>query len=265
MLIIKKLEDPDEIKKLSIVESKTWGTNDIVPHHIYIAGKFIGGVLLGAYVDEELVGYVFGLPAIYEGKVCHYSHQLAVIPKYRNMGIGAKLKLKQREECIAKGLDLIIWTFDPLQGLNAYFNIRKLSVIARTYLVNHYGYLDDEINKNLPTDRLLAEWWIKSNWVKNRLDGKGPYYSEVKNLVIHVNNYTPTRVIYDIDEDCISIPIPLRIGEIRNQDPQLAIKWRLILREAMLHYIKGKGYTVVDFVKSEKLGYYILLRNFEIR
>lgn len=268
MVIIKELTDVNEIMKLRDIESRAWGTEDTVPHHIFIAGKFIGGVLLGAYINNKLIGYVFGLPAIYNNRLCHYSHQLAVIPEYRNLGIGAKLKLKQREKCIDMGLDLIIWTFDPLQGLNAYFNLRKLSVISKKYFVNHYGNMNDKINRGMPTDRLLAEWWIKSEWVINRLNSKGEFYNAVENPVINfVNDAFPKPNEMNLElynEKVISIPIPLNINSIKLSKPELAFKWRIVTRKTFLNYLE-KGYTIVDFIKKENIGFYILLKDFKLR
>lgn len=261
MIVIKELSKFEEISELPRIERETWGTNDTVPTHIFIAGKFIGGLLLGAYYNDKLVGYVFGFPGIYEGRICHYSHQLAVIPKYRNLGIGATLKMEQKRRCLERGIDLIVWTFDPLQALNAYFNLRKLSVISSKYLINHYGTMKDQLNRGLPTDRLVAEWWINSKWVDNRLRGLGPYYEKPENIVLEVefDKHPIPKKGHLYNSDCLSIPIPVNINEIKKEGLDLAIKWREATRDLFLKYI-DRGYYIIDFIKDGNLGYYILVK-----
>ena len=269
-VLIKDISDPEEVKKVNDVERAAWGTEQVVPPHIYIAGHYVGGILKGAYVNGRLVGFVFGIPGIYKGRLCHYSHQLAVIPEYRNLGIGRMLKLAQREECLRRGLDLVIWTFDPLQSLNAHFNLRKLSVIVRTYLVNHYGEMRDQLNRGLPSDRFLAEWWIRSGWVRERLERKNPekFVDRPENIAIEVGwsgaNPEPGRISIT-GEETISIPIPGDINRIKREDISLAMRWRMATREAFTKAF-SMGYVAIDFIydKNSGLGYYILRRGFEI-
>jgi predicted GNAT superfamily acetyltransferase len=94
---------------------------------------------------------------------------LAVLPEYRNAGLGRRLKLFQRDEAMARGFELIEWTFDPLEIKNAYLNIERLGAIARRYHVNQYGITSSPLQGGLPTDRLLAEWWLKSKRVESLL------------------------------------------------------------------------------------------------
>jgi len=268
MVKIKDINDPDEVRKVPRIEGIVWGTNEVTPYHVFIAGKYAGGVLKGAYVDDKLIGYVFGIPGIYKGKLCHYSHQLAVLPEYRNMGVGEKLKFAQREECLKKGLDLVIWTYDPLQSLNAYFNIRKLSVIVRTYLINHYGEMRDEINRGLPSDRFLAEWWIKSDWVINRaIKRKKEYFiNEVPEsaIKVEVRKFPIPVEKRNLNNDMISVPIPININRIKMENIELARKWRYITREIFTKLF-NEEYVVIDYVvnRDEGLGYYILKRGFK--
>jgi predicted GNAT superfamily acetyltransferase len=95
---------------------------------------------------------------------------LAVRPDHRNAGLGRRIKLFQREEAIAHGFELIEWTFDPLEIKNAYLNIEKLGAIARRYTINQYGITTSPLQGGLPTDRLIAEWWVKSKRVQNLLN-----------------------------------------------------------------------------------------------
>jgi predicted GNAT superfamily acetyltransferase len=102
-----------------------------------------------------------------------YSHMLAVRQQYRNGGLGRRMKLFQREDALARGFELMEWTFDPLEIKNAYLNIEKLGAIARRYNVNQYGITSSPLQGGLPTDRLVAEWWMKSKRVGDLLSGGG--------------------------------------------------------------------------------------------
>jgi len=94
---------------------------------------------------------------------------LAVRESHRNSGLGRRLKLAQRDEALTRGIDLIEWTFDPLEIKNAYLNIRKLGAIARRYTLNQYGMSSSPLQGGLPTDRLIAEWWLRSKRVETLL------------------------------------------------------------------------------------------------
>src|SRR3970282_1162763 len=102
----------------------------------------------------------------------HCSHMLAVLPEYRDQKIGYRLKLAQREAVHEQAVRLITWTYDPLESRNANLNINRLGGIVRTYKRNHYGEMQDGLNAGLPSDRLLVEWWITSNRVKQRLSSE---------------------------------------------------------------------------------------------
>ena len=97
----------------------------------------------------------------------------AVLRAYRNQGVGRKLKLFQRQEALSRGIDLIEWTFDPLEIKNAYFNFR-LGAIARRFIPNMYGITTSPLHGGLPTDRLVAEWRLRSPRVRRAVADKRP-------------------------------------------------------------------------------------------
>ena len=123
--------------------------------------------------DEELIGFALAIPGMRTGHSYLHSHMLAVRQQYRNAGLGRRMKLFQREEALARGIELMEWTFDPLEIKNAYLNIEKLGAIARRYNVNQYGITSSPLQGGLPSDRLVAEWWMKSERVTGLLNGKG--------------------------------------------------------------------------------------------
>jgi predicted GNAT superfamily acetyltransferase len=145
-----------------------WGfaDNELVPLRIFSLAPKIGGQSIGAWDGETLVGFAFSIPGTRNRHTYLHSHMLAVKEGYRNSGLGRRLKLFQREDAIALGHELIEWTFDPLEIKNAYLNIEKLGAIARRYNINQYGITSSPLQGFLPTDRLVAEWWLKSERVE---------------------------------------------------------------------------------------------------
>src|SRR5438093_10173720 len=136
---------------------------------MFVVAERIGGQLIGGFDDSELAGFAFSIPGARAGHAYLHSHMLAVREQYRNSGLGRRLKLFQREDALARGFELIEWTFDPLEIKNAYLNIERLGIITRRYSVNQYGITTSPLQGGLPTDRLVAEWWLKSKRVENLL------------------------------------------------------------------------------------------------
>jgi predicted GNAT superfamily acetyltransferase len=135
---------------------------DVVPRRMFIVCQKIGGQVLGAFHDSRLVGFLMGFPAHHGQKLFMHSHMLAVESGFRNLGIGRRLKLAQRDDALARGINIVEWTFDPLETKNAFFNLHRLGAIARRYLPNHYGFTSSALQAGLPTDRLVAEWHLDS-------------------------------------------------------------------------------------------------------
>src|SRR5215469_7027298 len=163
----------DQMVDLEIV---VWGfgERDVVPSQMYVVAAKIGGQVLGAFLDDKMVGFTLAYPGIRDGRPYLHSHMAAVLPEYRDLGIGRQLKLAQRDDALARGIPLIEWTFDPLQTRNAYFNICRLGVVVRRYLLDVYGSTSSPLHCGLPTDRLVAEWHLASQRVKDILAGKAP-------------------------------------------------------------------------------------------
>ena len=153
------------------LQRDVWGFSDLdlVPLRMFSVASKIGGQVIGAYDDATLVGFALSIPGSRNGYSYLHSHMLAVSEKYRNHGLGRKIKLFQREDAIAQGYELMEWTFDPLEIKNAHLNITKLGAIARRYNINQYGITSSPLQGFLPTDRLVAEWWLKSNRVETLL------------------------------------------------------------------------------------------------
>ncbi len=162
----------EELRTCVALQKEVWCFTDIelVPLRMFAVAQRIGGQVVGAFENDRLVGFAFAIPGVRGEHSFLYSQMLAVQERYRNSGLGRRLKLFQRDDAIARGFDLMEWTFDPLEIKNAYLNIEKLGAIARRYNVNQYGITSSPLQGGLPTDRLVAEWWLKSKRVEQTLD-----------------------------------------------------------------------------------------------
>ena len=170
---IRKCEALEEMQECFSLQKEVWGFSDadLIPVRVFVVANKIGGQVIGAFEDESLVGFALAIPGNRNGHSYLHSQMLAVRQQYRNGGLGRRLKLYQREDAIARGFDLMEWTFDPLEIKNSYLNIEKLGAIVRRYSVNQYGITTSPLQGGLPTDRLVAEWWMKSRRVEAALRG----------------------------------------------------------------------------------------------
>lgn len=165
-----------ELDACVALQMETWGYDalDVIPRKLFIVVQRIGGQVLGAFTaGDTLAGYALALPGIRGGRPYLHSHMLAVRPEFRNHGVGRRLKLAQREEALSRGINLMEWTFDPLEIKNSYFNLEKLGAIVRSYTQDFYGVSSARIQGGRPTDRLHAEWWLDSERVAAAIAG-GP-------------------------------------------------------------------------------------------
>src|SRR5246127_3430726 len=176
-IIIRSCHDLEELRTAVALQKEVWNFTDaeLVPLRLFVVAEKIGGQVIGAFDGGLMVGFALSVPGMRGGHPYLHSHMLAVRQNYRNGGLGRRIKLFQREEAMGRGFELIEWTFDPLEIKNAYLNIEKLGAIVRRYTINQYGITTSPLQGGLPTDRLIAEWWLKSERVKKLLsDGSVP-------------------------------------------------------------------------------------------
>ena len=163
---IRQLVELSEFTEVLRLQREIWGFDDIelLPLRLFVVANKIGGQVLGAFHHRKMIGFCLCIPGIKPGgKPYFHSQMLGVLPDYRNTGLGRRMKLAQREYALACGVELIEWTFDPLGLKNAFFNIEKLGAIARRYVYNQYGRTSSHLHGCLPTDRLVAEWWLRTS------------------------------------------------------------------------------------------------------
>jgi len=172
------------------LQKAVWGFGDadLVPVRMFVVAHKIGGQIFGAFDAARpaaVVGYALALPGDRHGHLYLHSHMLAVAAEYRNVGVGRRLKVQQREDALQRGIELMEWTFDPLEVKNAYFNVERLGAITRRYVPNQYGITSSHLHAGLPTDRLVAEWWMDSNRVRQALAGGSPSpFEETTRVVV---------------------------------------------------------------------------------
>jgi predicted GNAT superfamily acetyltransferase len=172
---IRKCQALDEMRACFALQKEVWNFTDaeLVPVRMFVLAARIGGHVIGAFDGGELIGFALAIPGMRSTHSYLHSHMLAVRQHYRNAGLGRRMKLFQREDALARGIELMEWTFDPLEIKNAYLNIERLGAIARRYNVDQYGITSSPLQGGLPSDRLVAEWWMKSGRVSTLLNGKG--------------------------------------------------------------------------------------------
>jgi predicted GNAT superfamily acetyltransferase len=189
---IEALATEPQFRDAVAVQKTIWGFDDadLLPFRFFVVATKIGGQLLGAYADGRIVAFCLAIPGIkMDGKVYLHSHMLGVLPEFQNAGIGRRLKLRQRDEAISRGIDLIEWTFDPLEMKNAYFNVERLGAIVRRYVRNQYGTSSSHLHGALPTDRCVAEWWIRKPRETRRVVDR----IEVPADIANIRNNAPER------------------------------------------------------------------------
>jgi len=173
-IVVRKCNTIAEFTACVALQKEVWNFADVdlIPLRMFVVADKIGGQIIGSFDGEELVGFALSIPGSRGGHPYLHSHMLAVREKYRNAGLGRQMKLLQREDGLARGFELIEWTFDPLEIKNAFLNLERLGAIARRYNINQYGISSSPLQGGLPTDRLVAEWWLKSKRVCALLDGQ---------------------------------------------------------------------------------------------
>ena len=173
--VIRACEGLGELGACVALQKQIWGyaEHDVYPLRLFVTLSQIGGHVLGAFTAKgELVGFVASMPAWRGRRRYYHSLSLGVLPAHENRGLGRALKLEQRKAALRAGIDSIEWTYDPLRAKNAFFNIERLGAVARRYSPDHYGQVQSRLQQGLPSDRLVAEWWLKSPRVKRALGGK---------------------------------------------------------------------------------------------
>ena len=276
---IRLLETPEDLTSAEVLQLTVWpgSETDVVPTHLLVTAVHNGGLVLGAFDDGRMVGFVFGFPGLEatpDGpRAKHCSHMMGVDPGYRDKGIGFALKRAQWQMVRHQGLDHITWTFDPLISRNAYLNISKLGAVCSVYRRSEYGDMRDGLNAGLPSDRFQVDWWINTQRVGKRLS-KRPR----RPLTLHSFLQADLQPAYALQTgpDGLARPpehlpplsgrlalaeIPTEYQELKAIDLPLARDWRFFSRE-VFETAFAAGYIVTDFVfdrvQEPRRSFYVL-------
>lgn len=226
---IRELHAIGDLAEAVRLQQKIWEFDDIdlVPLRMFVVATKIGGQALGAFDKDTMIAFCLCLPGLKSGgKTYLHSHMLGVLPEYRNSGVGRELKLKQREYALSQGVNLIEWTFDPLEIKNAFFNVERLGAIVRRFVRNQYGVSSSRLHGELPTDRLIAEWWIDA-----------------------------PRACAPRHE--ASIAVPADIAKLREQKPAQAREIQASIAGEFERYFRD-GLAVTGFERTPEAGIYLL-------
>lgn len=189
---VRRCQGIDELRTCVALQKEIWNFSDaeLVPLRMFVVAEKVGGQVMGAFDGKEMVGFALSVPGTRSGHVYLHSHMLAVRKEHRNAGLGRRLKLLQREDALARSIELIEWTFDPLEIKNSYLNVEKLGAIARRYNINQYGITSSPLQGGLPSDRLIAEWWLKSKRVETLLTTeKNPPFKQQAGIEVPAQIY----------------------------------------------------------------------------
>jgi len=273
--IIRILESPEDMTSVEELQRAVWpgSETDVVPAHMLITAMHNGGLVIGAFLEDRIIGFVFGFPGlefIPDGpRPKHCSHMMGIHPDHRDSGIGFALKRAQWQMVRHQGLDHITWTYDPLLSRNAYLNIAKLGAVCNTYRRSEYGEMRDELNAGLPSDRFQVDWWVNTRRVERRL-------SKRPRRPLKLDNFAKAdlRPLYSLQSQSGNWPrppehfsplegklalaeIPSDFSALKDADFPLARDWRFFSRE-VFETAFAAGFIVTDFVYDQSRSFYVL-------
>jgi predicted GNAT superfamily acetyltransferase len=253
------LETYDDYHACERLQQHAWRFSDpldVIPLTNLVTAQKWGGLVLGAF-DEggELHGFCYGfLGRDPEGRLVHCSHMLAVDERARNMGLGARLKWAQRDYVLAQGVDMIVWTFDPLESINACLNFGKLGGLSDDYVINLYGETASKLHAGTTTDRLTIKWLINSARVKKRAAGEAGVVAgrliagELEApWALQADGWGPGEPDLELDGPHIRCEIPVNVQDAKVHDHRAVVAWREATQGVFNAYFE-RGYYVRECV-----------------
>ncbi len=259
----KEISRLEEVAEVVSLQSHIWSQDSVTPLAQLVASIKNGGVIIGSFEKNQLIGFCYGFAGVKEGNFYLVSHMAAVKSEYQNLGVGFQLKVKQREWALAYGYQKMVWTYDPLEVRNGFFNLCKLGAYSKQYLPSYYGEMNDKLNRGLPSDRLLIEWDLSSKRVERAINGvnrlKKVNYQTWLNWEEHGGVPVPVERDVILNQKGFLVSSPLNIQELKKSAPDVAKEWRFSLRKVMTEAL-SKGYIVTGIQKRPEsfVHYYIL-------
>ena len=270
-MTIRPLHTIDEFRQVLELEKLIWGyedSDDAVGIPVFVITVKRGGILLGAFDGDRMVGFVYSLAGLKRGTPMQWSHMLGVVDGYRATGVGRDLKLEQRRIAVEMGLDLMEWTYNPLVAVNAHLNFNRLGVLVEDYVLNVYGDSSSPLHRGTPTDRFIAQWWMRSPRVTELLgSADAPLATRALKPSRFATGHAATALLdvplvnavadngtwlacTGVDLACeadeLAVAIPAGFNEMLEAEPGLGHDWRMASRQLFGHYLNG-GYRVTGF------------------
>ncbi|MEW5939506.1 MAG: hypothetical protein AB1750_07585 [Chloroflexota bacterium] len=277
MPTIRLLESPAEMAAVEELQRQVWpgSETDVVPAHMLITAIHAGGLVLGAFENDQLVGFLFGFPGIESlpdgPRAKHCSHMMGILESHRDSGVGFALKRAQWQMVRHQGLDHVTWTYDPLLSRNAYLNIARLGAVCNTYLPSYYGLMRDGLNTGLPSDRFQVDWWIRTRRVERRLSKRSRWtlgleavqQAEIQFLYLPAarpDGWIAPPESFSPPEGRLALAeIPSDFMSLKAADLSLARDWRFFTREVFQSLFQS-GYLATDFIydRASNRSLYVL-------
>jgi predicted GNAT superfamily acetyltransferase len=237
LIRIESLTSTADLTEAVRLQKEIWGFEDIelLPVRLFVVATKVGGQVFGAYDGSRMIGFLLAIPGVKpSGGSYLHSHMMGVVHEYRNRGVGRMLKLRQRAEALERGIDVVEWTFDPLELKNAWFNIERLGAVVRRYVLNQYGTTTSHLHGGLPTDRCIAEWHLNSDRVQAVLNG----------------NRLPSHVTERVE-------VPNNIAELRQSQPAQAREIQRRISDSLLDCFT-RDLAVIGFERGPDSSAYLL-------
>ena len=275
-VVYRDLHSLEELRRVVELEKVVWGysdAEDVVPVPILAVNVKRGGILIGAFdTEDRMVGFVYSLPGLKDGEVVQWSHMLGVLDDYRNAGLGRSLKLQQRQRALAMGIQVIEWTFDPMQAMNAHLNLTKLGATVEEYQENIYGESSSLLHRGTPTDRFVAVWTLESSRVVERIATATPVAGPADipptdvlpsaNETLEADGWlTCASIDVGLEAARVRVEIPTGFGDMQVAAPDVAREWRAASRQIFTSYL-SRGYRILEFAldRGRGQGWYVLER-----
>lgn len=276
VVTIRDFETIEEYRACVALQEETWGAgfSERVSAAILKVSRILGGVAAGAWTEDgTLAGFVFGMTGPRKGRLVHWSDMLAVRPEYRDAGLGRALKAYQRKVLLDAGIEVMHWTFDPLQSRNAHLNLSHLGIVVQEYVQDMYGETDSPLHRGIGTDRFIALWHMDSPRVRERVEAgnagppPGAGTGAPRALGADANREEaddravplPGPVRLDLDAPEVRVAIPADIGAVMAASMDAARLWRERTRAAFTAYL-GRGYEVRELLRGSDTSEYLLVR-----